>query len=619
MAATLRIKDTWQEQRLFLTRVFAAIAVVLLMATLVIGRLLQLQVVQYEYFSAQSKGNRIRIQPVPPIRGLILDREGRVLAENTPSFRLELTPEQTPDVDAALAALARAALLDAEDIDDLRQLIASHRRFDAVAIRERLSDEEVARFAVLRPQFPGIEIRARLARRYPFGPATAHALGYMGGISVDDKQVLDPVAYAGTSHIGKSALERSYEDVLHGWVGHEEVLVNAHGRRIQLLDQEYSRPGRDIMVTLDAETQLVAHAAMDGRRGAVVAIDPNNGDVLALVSAPAYDPNALSAGLTRRQYAELQEDINQPLFNRALRGQYPPGSTIKPLLALAGLHFGTIDPQHRTFCRGYYQLPGSSHRYRDWRPQGHGFVSLNDAIAQSCDVFFYDLARELGIERMAEFLVDFGLGAATGIDVSGESPGLVPSPAWKRQAFAKAGDKVWFPGETVIAGIGQGYMLATPLQLASAIATVAARGKRYPPRLLRALREPDSETLIEVPAEELPPIPDADPAHWDAVIAAMHAVMHGPQGTARAVGRGAPFLMAGKSGTAQVFTVAQNERYRAEDVAERMRDHALFVAFAPVEAPRIAVAVIVENGESGSRVAAPVARQVMEAYLREPT
>lgn len=614
--AAVRIKDHWAEQRLFLARLIVAAVLVGLLTAVVVTRLVQLQIAQHAYFSAQSQGNRTRVEPVAPTRGLILDRNGRVLAENQASFDLELTPEQVPDLPDTLHRLAALGLLDAEELADLERDIRARRRFEKIAIRDHLSDEEIARFAINRPYFAGVEIRARLSRHYPYGPALAHVLGYVGGISADDQKEIDAVAYAGTTHIGKVSVERSFEADLHGVAGQEQVVVNARGRSLETLERQGARPGQDLVLALDLETQLAGYEGLAGRRGAVVAVDPNTGEVLAFVSTPAYDPNEISAGLSRKAYAALQEDIDKPMFNRALRGTYPPGSTIKPIVALAGLVNGTTTPTERVSCRGFFTLPGSSHRYRDWRPEGHGMVDLQTGIEQSCDVYFYSLARELGIERMSVFLKSFGLGATTGIDVPGERSGLVPSPEWKRQAFAKSANRVWFPGETVIAGIGQGFMLVTPVQLAHATATIAARGKRYRPGMLHALRDPITGRTLPVQPEPLAPVVVGEPGHWDAIIAGMHGVMHGARGTARAVGAGAPFQMAGKSGTAQVFTVAQNQKYKAADVAERMRDHALFVAFAPLEDPKIAVAVVVENGESGSKVAAPIARRVMEAYLR---
>ena len=420
-------------------------------------------------------------------------------------------------------------------------------------------------------------------------------------MSIADKRELDPTEYAGTTHVGKSAAERSFEHDLHGTAGHEDVIVNAHGRKMRVLNRVRPLPGRDIILTIDLDAQLAASTALAGRRGAVVAIDPDNGEVLAFTSTPGYDPNAISAGLSRRAYLALQ---------------YPPGSTIKPIVALAGLHFGVTSAAKRVYCGGYFSLPGSSHRYRDWKPGGHGNVSLYEAIEQSCDVYFYGLARDLGIERMGGFMREFGLGTSTGIDLQGEQTGVVPSPAWKKKVFKNRAAQVWFPGETVIAGIGQGYMLVTPLQLAHAAATIAARGKRFQPTLFRGARDPHTGAIEYQAATPLPAVEEQEALHWDAVIEGMHGVMQGPRGTARAVGMRATFPMAGKSGTAQVFSVGQGQKYKASEVDERRRDHALFIAFAPLDAPRIAVAVVIENGESGSKAAAPIALNVINAYLK---
>jgi penicillin-binding protein 2 len=619
MLTSTRIKDHWAEQRLFLRRVIVASIIALGLIGLVVGRLTQLQVVNYEYFSAQSQGNRISVQPVPPTRGLIFDRYGAVLAENMPIYQLELTPEQTPDIDVTLTRLAGHGLIDVEEIDELNARIKSHRHFDAVPLKQQLTDEEVAKFAVNRPSFPGVEIRARLARYYPYGPAVAHAIGYVGGISAADLETLNKFDYAGTSLVGKVSLEHTYESDLHGDVGHAEVLVNARGRAMQTLGGEPSIPGEDLILTLDIESQLAAHAALEGRRGAVVAIDPKTGEVLVFSSSPAYDPNALSLGMSRKDYRVLQNDPDLPLFNRALRGSYPPGSTIKPILALAALNHNLIPPDQSILCRGYFSLPGKTHRYRDWKRGGHGLVDMHTAIEQSCDVYFYSISMELGIDRISEILGEFGLGRKSGIDIAGEKPGLVPSRDWKRANFTTAEDKTWYHGETVITGIGQGYLLATPLQLALATATIASRGKLFQPTLLRGLVDPVSGTAQYFEPTPTEQVGVTDDRQWDRIISAMNAVLQGKHGTARATGIDAPFTMAGKSGTAQVFSVAQDEEYDTDEIEERMRDHALFIAFAPLEDPAIAVAVIVENGESGSRVAAPIARRVIETYLRDMT
>ena len=617
MASTIRLKDHWAEQRLFLRRAIASGIIVVGLTSIVVGRLTQLQVLDYEYFSAQSQGNRIRVQPLPPTRGLIFDRNGAVLAENLPSYQLELTPEQVPDTNETLNRLANFNLIPTEDIDGLKALIRTHRSFDAIPIRQRLSDEDVAKFAIERPRFPGVEIRARLVRNYPYGEAVAHALGYVGGINAEDMNSIDQSNYLGTALIGKVSVERQYESDLHGQVGHADVLANARGRVMQTLGDEPSIPGKDLILTLDIESQIAAHTSLSGRRGAVVAIDPKNGEILVFASAPAFDPNAISIGMSRKQYRTLQDDPDLPLFNRALRGSYPPGSTIKPFLGLAGLSHDVRDPDEKVFCGGHYRIPGNTHRYRDWKPAGHGPMTLHAAIEQSCDVYFYGLARELGIDRMEIFLKKFGLGNRTGIDIAGEKPGLIPSREWKKQAFSEREDQVWFPGETVITGIGQGYMLVTPLQLAHATATLANRGVRYRPTLLRAFADSVTDSARFLEPEALESVSGISNDQWERIISAMNAVMHGRRGTARATGADAPFTMAGKTGTAQVFTVAQDEEYDEEEISERMRDHALFIGFAPLEDPQIAVAVIVENGEHGSSTAAPIGRQVIETYLRE--
>jgi penicillin-binding protein 2 len=612
-----QIKDHWREQQLFTNRIIACAVFALILIGVVVTRLIVLQLANADYYAAQSQGNRIRVQPLPPTRGLIFDRNNNILAENTPSFQLEITPEQVADMESTLLQLQAEGLIEVDNVENIRNLIKSKRRFDSIPILRRMTDENVARFAVVRPYFHGVEIRARLTRFYPYGDAAAHALGYVGGINAADQGTLNAAAYAGTNYIGKVSIERSYEAELHGIVGHQDVLVNVHGRKMQTLNTELSKPGRDLILSIDIETQLVAENALQGMRGAVVALDPRNGDILVFASAPSFDPNGFVTGFSRDEFKALQTDVNQPLFNRALRGKYPPGSTIKPILALSGLENGIIRAKHSKVCRGYYSLPGRNHRYRDWKPAGHGPTDLHKAIAQSCDTYFYELAHDMGIDIMSESLSEFGLGSSTGIDISPESNGLVPSREWKRRYFSKPEDQVWFPGETIISGIGQGYMLATPLQLAHATATIATRGTRYRPSLVKGVRDPVTAATSTRQPRELPPV-EAKAEHWEAIIQAMEGVMSDPKGTARFAGLGAPWRIAGKSGTAQVFSVGQDEEYDAEELAERMRDHALFIAFAPVDDPRIAVAVIVENGGSGSGVAAPIARKVLNAYLGEP-
>ena len=597
--------------------IFAVVSVVVLSCVLAV-RLIQLQVIEHERFVELSLGNSIRIEALIPTRGLVYDRNGTVLAENLPAYQLELIPEQVDNLDDTLARLANFDLVEEEDFQDIRINIGLSQRFNPVVLRSRLSEKEIARFAIQRPRFPGVDIRARLIRHYPFDDLAVHAIGYVGGLSTTDVSRLeDPDNYAGTTLFGKTGIERAFENVLHGRVGHHQLLTNARGRALDSIPGESPVPGDNIHLNLDAELQRIAEVALAGRRGSVVALDPTNGELLVLASTPGFNPNGFATGLKKREYAALRDDLDRPLFNRALAGRYPPGSIIKPMLGIAGLETHATSLSHRIFCRGSFSLPNSTHRYRDWKPRGHGLVDLHDAIAESCDVYFYDMSQQLGIDAIHEYLTRFGLGSATGIDIAGEKPGLVPSREWKKQNFSSRADQVWFPGETVIASIGQGYMLATPLQLAQATAAIAMRGQRYQPRLLRQSENSVTGVRAATVPVPLPSIELANNLHWEVIINSMRDVMQGENGTARATGMNAPYSMAGKSGTAQVFSVAQEDEYDADEVGERLRDHALFISFAPVEKPSIAVAVIVENGSSGSRVAAPIARALMDYWLLE--
>jgi penicillin-binding protein 2 len=618
------IKDHHSERRVFLGRVILTGVFGIILLGLVIARLVQLQVFDYEHFAERSLGNRVRIEAVPPIRGLVFDRQGRVLAENLPAYQLELIPEQVADIDTTLQRLVGLELIDASDIPRIKDLSESGPRFKPVALNPRLDDEQIARFAIQRPRFPGVDFRPRLVRHYPQGEYIAHAVGYVGAMSTSDLEKLDPSRYAGTTQTGKTGIENSYESRLHGDSGFQHIVTNARGRRVPaesrdlqetLPADEHPTPGDNLYLSIDLELQALATEQLAGRRGAVVAIDPWSGEILTLVSAPSFDPNLFAVGMSRSQFSALQQDMDRPLYNRAVRGTYPPGSTIKPMLALAALETGATNLERRTVCYGFFMLPNTTHRYRDWKPEGHGEVDIHEAIAQSCDVYFYEISNEIGIDRMHDYLTRFGLGNATGIDVAGERSGLVPSTEWKRNAFGNRADQRWYQGETVIASIGQGYMLTTPLQLATATAALATRGIRYEPHIVAAWEDPLSGERTLAPPVRLDDIELDDNTNWDTVIGAMNSVMQGPRGTARAVGSGAPYSMAGKSGTAQVFSVGQDEEYDEDEIEERLKDHALFIAFAPVENPQIAVAVIVENGSSGSGVAAPIAKAIMDTYL----
>lgn len=618
------IKDHHSERRLFIARVILASIVSTILLGLVIARLVQLQVFDHELFAEKSQGNRVRIEAVPPIRGLIFDRKGRVLAENLPAYQLELIPEQVTDIDSTLQRLAAINLIAADDIPRFRELSRSGQQFKPVTLKFRMTDEEIANFAIQRPRFPGIDFQPRLVRHYRYGELFAHVVGYVGALNTNDMQRLESARYAGTSHTGKTGVEASFENDLHGYAGYRHLITNARGRQVpadssELLDSlpidATPEPGDNIYLSLDLDLQRVAHEALAGRRGSVVAIDPTNGEILALVSAPAFDPNLFAVGMSTAQFGELQNNLDRPLFNRAVRGSYPPGSTIKPMLALAALETGATNLTRKSVCIGYFQLEGDEHRYRDWKPQGHGPVDLHDAIEQSCDVYFYELSGDLGIDNMHEYLTRFGLGSTTGIDLIAERPGLVPSREWKRNNFRDRDNQRWYHGETVIASIGQGFMLATPLQLASAVGTLATRGARMRPHLVAAIEDPLTGGRRMIAQQSLGNVGINNAFYWDDVLEAMHDVMQGSRGTARAVGVGAPYQMAGKSGTAQVISIAQDEEYDEEELEERQRDHALFVSFAPFDDPRIAVAVIVENGSSGSGVAAPIAKAVMDQYL----
>jgi penicillin-binding protein 2 len=628
MRNRVRIKNPYIEQEIFLRRAAVAGIIMLGLALALTVKLFQLQILKHDYYLELSQGNRVRLEPIPPARGLIRDRNGVVLADNVPAFQLELTLEELPlderrqpDLDGTLARLVAIKAIADEDVVHLKRLIRSRRSFEAVPIRQRLSDEEVARFAVHRHEFPGVEIQTRLTRNYRYATVASHALGYVGAISEQEVTHIDPSDYAGLSTIGKLGVELAYEPELRGKAGFRQVLVNAQGRAVERqgaftpkLETRAPLAGDDITLAMDIQAQLAAESALTGLRGAVVALDPGTGDVIAFASTPNFDPNAFAKGISAKEYNDLATNIDRPLFNRALRGVYPPGSTVKPLVAIAGLETPGFDPNDRRYCKGYYMLPGSVHRYRDWRKEGHGSVDMHEAIAQSCDVYFYQVANTVGIERLSQLFTRFGLGQLTGIDVGGEKPGLVPSPEWKRQTFPKGEAQTWFPGETVIVGIGQGYLLATPLQLATVAAKIAARGRTFAPRMVTAIRDA-RRGATEVLAPKPLPVVAAEPAHWDTVISGMVGVTSFPNGTARMAWKGSPYTVAGKSGTAQVFSLGQNEKYDEKQIEERLRDHALFIAFAPADKPRIAVAVLVENGRSGSGTAAPVARKVIDAYL----
>jgi penicillin-binding protein 2 len=612
MAGRVRVKDEWQESRTFGARMLVGGMMAVLLFLVLVARLLHLTVFEHERYLVLSDGNRVRVEPLAPNRGLVFDRNGVLLAENTPNYQLEVIPEQVPDLDDTVARLSALVELRPSDLERFREARRSQRRFQPIPLRLRLSEQEVARFSVHRHEFPGVDIQARLTRDYPYGPLFAHAVGYVAAINEREAKGLDAARYAGTQSIGKLGVELSYEDALHGQPGTRQIETNAQGRELRELEVVAPVPGRDVHLNLDLELQRAADAALGERRGAVVALDPRDGAVLAFVSKPAYDPNLFVDGIDSTTFDALNTDPRRPLYNRALNGIYPPGSTIKPLVAVSAIERG-YGTRH-VYCRGEWYLQGVKRPFRDYRNTAHGDVDLRRAIGESCDSYFYELGRDLGIDRLHADLMRFGLGRLTGIDLHGERSGLVPSREWKRRVKRAP----WYLGESVIAAIGQGYMLATPLQLAQAAAVVAERGGGFAPSMVRMTRDPT--TGREAPHRGAPwPAIALRASAWEQVIGGMTDVVHGARGTARASGAGSSYRFAGKTGTAQVYSLGANERYEESDVAEELRDHGLFIAFAPLDEPRIAVAVVVENGGGGARAAAPVARQVLDAWLAPDT
>ncbi|MFT5549574.1 MAG: penicillin-binding protein 2 [Candidatus Azotimanducaceae bacterium] len=611
MSRRVHIKNEYLETRLVRRRIILSALFILVLLGVLVGRLYVLQIVDYNHFTTLSDKNRIRVKALPPARGLIYDRNGVIMANNLPAYRLEIIKEQVEDLDQTLIDLKQ--YVDYSDLDLRLYLRAANRRrsFESIPLRLNLNDEEVARLAVNLYKFDGVEINARLTRNYPQGDHAVHALGYVGRIDVKDLELVNENNYAGTSHIGKLGLEKFYESQLHGTVGVQQVEVNSRGRTLRVLSETAPLPGDNLYLTIDSKLQKVAEQAFGDLTGSVVAINPRNGEVLALVSMPKFDPNLFVNGISYKNYDKLRNSKQQPMFNRALSGQYPPGSTTKPFFGLAGLEAGTINSQSKIFCRGFYRLPNKEHRYRDWKKQGHGYMNLKGAITQSCDVYFYDLSYRLGIDKMSAFLDKFGFGKKTGIDSTGEVSGLLPSREWKRKTL----NRPWFPGETLNTGIGQGTFLVTPLQLANSTGALSLNGLRYRPHLVNALENGSSGIKADIPIEQVSEGGVSKKLNWEQVHKDMVNVVHGLHGTANRINRGLTYRIAGKTGTAQVYGIAQDDEYDEDTVINRLRDHALFMSYAPSENPQIAVAVIVENGGHGSSVAAPIARKVLDAYL----
>ena len=607
MPKPIPLKDHDTEKRLVNKRLIACAALVLAISCTLVGRLYFLQVTEFDYNSTVSENNRVHVLPIPPERGFIYDRNGVLLADNQPSFNMTLTRERAGDADNVLDSVISILHLPAEERAVFAKAMKQARHpFEPSTLLYDLTEEQIALLAVNQYRLPGIDVEAQFVRHYPQGNHFAHSVGYVGRINEKETKQLDPTQYRGTQSIGKTGIERFYEPELHGKVGFEEVETNAQGRVMRVLRHTDAVPGKNIVLSLDIKLQEAAEEALGDRRGSIIAIDPKTGEVLAMVSKPSFDPNLFVTGISSRDYSGLRDSIDKPLFNRALRGLYAPGSTIKPEVAIAGLDSGVISASTRVFDPGYFQLPNVDHKYRNWNHSGDGWVDLNAAIMRSNDTYFYDLASKLGIDRLHDYLSMFGVGQKVSLDMFEESSGLMPSREWKRSTRRQA----WYPGETVILGIGQGYMQVTPLQLAQATALIANKGVWNRPHLAR--------TIDGAPPVDEHPMPNIvlhDPKEWEQVNHAMQLVMHDARGITRASATGAQYRIAGKSGTAQVVAIKQGERYNRLKTAERNRDNALFVGFAPAEDPQIVISVMIENGEAGGRVAGPVVRKVMDAWL----
>jgi penicillin-binding protein 2 len=613
MKKHVEFKNHQREIFHFQFRLVVGIGFVSVLLAILLLRFFYLQVVRHGYYQTLSESNRIAIVPIVPNRGLILDRNGVVLARNYSGYTLEINQNNTPDIEATIKNLSTLVAITNKDRRRFNKLLAESHNFETLVIRNRLSDEEVARFAAQQYRFPGVEIKARLFRDYPLGKMTSHLIGYIGRINDDEVNQLEAndqaANYRGSDYIGKTGLEQSYESDLHGTTGIEQVEVDAGGRAVRMISSTAPVSGNTLILSIDAKLQEIAEKSFGNYRGALVAIDPNNGEVLAFVSKPGYDPNPFIDGIDTQSWDDLNNSPDVPLNNRALRGQYPPGSTIKPFMALTALNFHIRKPEQTINDTGVYYLPGSSRQYRDWKAGGHGIVNMFKAIQMSCDTYFYGLATDMGIDNIYDFLSRFGFGKKTGIDLEGESSGLLPSQEWKMKHY----QQIWYPGDTVSVGIGQGYSLVTPLQLAFATATLANNGVAYQPHLVKEVQSQNSSENRFIAKDPLYDL-NINPKDLDLVRRAMIAVTQ-PGGTAVYASLGAPYKIAGKTGTAQVIAMKQGEKYDAKKVDERLRDHAWFIAYAPADKPQIALAVLVENGGHGGGTAAPIARKVLDYYL----
>jgi penicillin-binding protein 2 len=608
------LRDHQKELQDFQMRLAVSAGIVLLVFFSLVARFFYLQVIQHDYYHTLAENNRISIVPIIPNRGLILDRNGAVLAHNYSAYTLEVTPAKVADLEPLINELATVVDIAPKDRKRFRKLLEEGHDFTSLPIRTRLNDIEVAKFAANKYRFPGVDIRARLFRHYPNGEIASHVIGYIGRLTEADLEKLEnkgvAANYTGSDVIGKVGLESRYENDLHGTTGFEEVEIDANGRSVRTLRSTLPVSGNNLLLSLDARLQEVAERAFGDRRGALIALEPATGGVLALVSKPGFDPNLFVDGIDPSNWEVLNTSPDHPLNNRALQGVYPPGSTFKPFMALAALELGRRNPHHAIYDPGYFVLGGAGgHRYRDWKTGGHGMVDLHKSIVISCDTYYYGVAQDVGIDNIHDFIGQFGFGKRTGIDIDGESGGLLPSQEWKMKRFQQK----WFAGDTISVGIGQGYNLAAPLQLAQAVSVLANSGTIFRPHIVRHIQDSQTNALTSIDAEPVGNIA-LHTQNLELVRDAMVDVTR-PGGTAAAAGSGAAYKFAGKTGTAQVVGMKQNEKYDERRVHERLRDHAWFIAYAPADSPQIALAVLVENGGHGSSAAAPIARKVFDYYL----
>ena len=604
------ISDVSRHPVLGRSRLVVAGILIVTLTVVLIERLYFLQIVEHVRYRALSIENRFDLLPVPPVRGMIYDRYGEVLAENHAVYELEVVPEQVRDMASLMTWATQSLSLTERDRKKFDKRLHGRASFERILLKSGLSEEQAARFAVNQYRFPGVALRGRLRRSYPLGHVTAHVVGYVGRISDKDLDAKERSRYRGVAHIGKLGIESYYEGNLLGRIGYEQVETNAHGRVVRTLAREPAISGNHLHLTLDSRLQKVVRNELAGHRGAAVVLEPHTGEILAFVSMPDYDPNLFAKGIDQVRYTALLQDSNKPLLNRALYGRYAPGSTLKPILALAGLEH-TIDPRRRVKCPGFFALKEGGRVYRCWRKQGHGAVNLKEALEQSCDTYFYQLGLTLGISGISEALTTFGFGKQTGIDLASEPDGLIPTALWKQRRHGTP----WYPGDTLNASIGQGYILSTPLQLAAATAALANRGRLVRPHLLRGVEDPETGE-IQRPAEQVTEVGLGDASQYERVIEGMMAVMHGSHGTARRAGQQLSYRIAAKTGTSQLVSLPQDGE-AAKDTPERLKDHALFIAFAPAERPRIALALVIENGGSGGKIAAPIARRIFDYYFLE--